>query len=62
MNAIRNENKGHDDEMEPELAAAEPVFAGQEEERTANVVAKKERKSVFDNWSEKLKDFLDNAE
>ena len=62
MNAVKNENKGPDDEMELELGEAEPVLAGHEEERTANAVVKRERKSVFDKWSEKLKDFLDNAE
>jgi cell division protein FtsA len=62
MNAISNRNKGLDDGMEPELVEPEPVLAGHEEERTANAVTKMERKSVFDKWSEKLKDFLDNAE
>ena len=62
MNAISNENKGLDGEMEPELLEAEPVLAGHDEERTAKTAVKRERKSVFDKWSEKLKDFLDNAE
>ncbi len=62
MNAIRNQekmtaiktNKNKKDEEEP-------VMAGFEEESMMNP-NKKERKSVFDRWSEKLKDFLDNAE
>ena len=62
MNAIKNENKGPEIEMETELVASEPVLAGHEDERSSNAGANKERKSVFDKWSEKLKDFLDNAE
>jgi cell division protein FtsA len=43
----------------------EEVLVGQEHTqatmKTASAV-QKERKSIFDKWSEKLKDFLDNAE
>lgn len=64
MNAISNDKRVHEDELEPELLEieSEPVLAGHEEERTASAGVKVERKSVFDKWSEKLKDFLDNAE
>jgi cell division protein FtsA len=31
-------------------------------EGKVNVSSHAERKSIFDKWSEKLKDFLDNAE
>ena len=37
------------------------VFTGEEHTQTKTAL-KKERKSIFDKWSEKLKDFLDNAE
>lgn len=66
MNAVQNETKpkpsmgeiGETDvEIEDEL-----VLAGDESEKSAKGVQKNERKSVFDKWSEKLKDFLDNAE
>jgi cell division protein FtsA len=62
MNAINNEKRVLEDEIEPQLLESEPVLAGHEEERTASAGVKIERKSVFDKWSEKLKDFLDNAE
>ena len=42
----------------------EEVLVGQEHDMGAktNVASHTERKSIFDKWSEKLKDFLDNAE
>jgi len=46
------------------LVEDELSYVGQEvedESATATKV-KKQRKSVFDKWSEKLKEFLDNAE
>ncbi|UJH68201.1 cell division protein FtsA [Allomuricauda sp. SCSIO 65647] len=61
MNALKNikENK-------KEWAAAETepeeVLVGQEASAAQKGQAQKERKSIFDKWSEKLKDFLDNAE
>ena len=61
MNAVRNEGtkgqEGEQDVLEEEL-----VFAGQEVNMENTPKRTKERKSVFDKWSEKLKDFLDNAE
>jgi len=42
--------------------AEEMVLAGHEGDSQALSKTRKERKSVFDKWSEKLKDFLDNAE
>jgi len=39
----------------------EMVLEG-EPERPSQPTIKRPRKSVFDKWSEKLKDFLDNAE
>jgi len=63
MNAIKNQEK-------LKLTQEEIVQEQEEElvyaERNAETVARpsihKERKSVFDKWSEKLKEFLDNAE
>ena len=40
----------------------EKVLAGEETQAAGNTVQVKERKTIFDKWSEKLKDFLDNAE
>ncbi|PWL37815.1 cell division protein FtsA [Flagellimonas aquimarina] len=49
--------------MEEEIQEDEQVLVGQEHvaNKSANM-SMKERKSIFDKWSEKLKDFLDNAE
>ncbi|NAS14028.1 cell division protein FtsA [Poritiphilus flavus] len=58
MNAIENKHKQKQLEEE-ELAEKELVLEGPLENSNPQ---KKERKSVFDKWSEKLKDFLDNAE
>lgn len=64
MNAVTNEGKHKPAaDVENENEEGELVMAGHEDEETfskSNV--KKERRSVFDVWSEKLKDFLDNAE
>ena len=66
MNAVQNETKSKSATGEFENSGLgqeeDLVFAGQEEEGTVAATQKKERKSVFDKWSEKLKDFLDNAE
>jgi len=66
MNAVQNETKSksssdHDEEHET-AEEDELILAGVEGEAATSTVHKKERKSVFDKWSEKLKDFLDNAE
>lgn len=49
--------------LEEEMQEDEQVLVGQEHapNKSANM-SMKERKSIFDKWSEKLKDFLDNAE
>ncbi|MDP5060727.1 MAG: cell division protein FtsA [Maribacter sp.] len=67
MNAIKNQEKLKltqeeilqevEQEQEEEL-----VYAERETEAIARPNLHKERKSVFDKWSEKLKEFLDNAE
>ncbi len=63
MNAVNNGTKGKSEEK-PENGEdeAELVMAGEESTTAGTARPKKERKSVFDKWSEKLKDFLDNAE
>ena len=61
MNAIRNEERKSAIQKNKIKKEEEPVMAGFEEEVKVNQPMK-ERKSVFDRWSEKLKDFLDNAE
>jgi len=61
MNAVRNQrpqsSDGEVQELEEELVMAGEEGAVENSTKTMN-----ERKSVFDKWSEKLKDFLDNAE
>jgi cell division protein FtsA len=62
MNAVKNQSK-----MQAEaISAPETDIVTDEEERVeelhVNEERRKERKSVFDKWSEKLKEFLDNAE
>jgi len=62
MNAVKNQSK-----MQAEVASTpETDTVTEEEDRTEelhiNEEKRKERKSVFDKWSEKLKEFLDNAE
>ncbi|MEZ2415360.1 cell division protein FtsA [Muriicola sp. E247] len=60
MNAVENKDKRRLKTLEEEKER-EMVLEGHEEVG-ASASARKERKSVFDRWSEKLKDFLDNAE
>ncbi len=65
MNAVKNEARikpSSGDVSETESEEEELVMAGEESETIGYPLQKKERKSVFDKWSEKLKDFLDNAE
>ncbi|MDE3743667.1 cell division protein FtsA [Maribacter polysaccharolyticus] len=61
MNAVKNDRKvkipQRDQQEEKEM-----VFANEDEVNANGTPQKRERKSVFDKWSEKLKDFLDNAE
>lgn len=65
MNAVSNQSKKKPvEKKEPQIDEGELVMAGHEEPAPAPQATKKkkERKSVFEVWSEKLKDFLDNAE
>ena len=62
MNAI--DSVGHNAELVEVEEGHEPdeVLVGQSAQEDTAQVGLKERKSIFDKWSEKLKDFLDNAE
>jgi cell division protein FtsA len=64
MNAVKNEARI---KMDAQMRSAqgreqELVMADNDGVKSGRGKQKKERKSVFDKWSEKLKDFLDNAE
>ncbi|THV59224.1 cell division protein FtsA [Flagellimonas alvinocaridis] len=62
MKALESKTRPVEVEM-GEAHEEEKVLVGQEQMvGTGNVSSHKERKSIFDKWSEKLKDFLDNAE
>jgi cell division protein FtsA len=45
-----------------ELESHEEILVAQTDQENTSQVNLRERKSIFDKWSEKLKDFLDNAE
>ena len=61
MNAVKNAEK--EIKIQEELETMdEMVYAEHDEVRSKDKNSGGERKSVFDKWSEKLKDFLDNAE
>ncbi|RDY58894.1 cell division protein FtsA [Flagellimonas nanhaiensis] len=61
MNAV--ESKKRNLIIEEEVVHEdENVLVGQEQMAGSTTISNKERKSIFDKWSEKLKDFLDNAE
>ncbi|WP_299000385.1 cell division protein FtsA [Flagellimonas sp. S174] len=61
MNAIESQKKNMD--ITEESMDEERVLVEQEvSEAYTSGTYTKERKSIFDKWSEKLKDFLDNAE
>lgn len=64
MNAVQNDAKNNRIEEAKEQQEAEPVLVEESvlenrQEQSREMAA---RKSVFDKWSDKLKDFLDNAE
>ncbi len=60
MNAVTNKDSVQ--ETTNEKHEEELVYAEQDGGIVTPNKTKKERKSVFDKWSEKLKEFLDNAE
>ncbi|MBT8312118.1 MAG: cell division protein FtsA [Flavobacteriaceae bacterium] len=61
MNAIENKNRIRSLEAE-EAPGDEEMVLEAHGEGTIDQATAKPRKSVFEKWSEKLKDFLDNAE
>ena len=60
MNAVQTKAKARIVQQMEE--AEEEVVYGKDSGAATKTVVKKERKSIFDKWSERLKDFLDNAE
>lgn len=64
MNAIKNQEKLKltQEEIIQEQEEEELVYAEHKTETVKRPDIHKERKSVFDKWTEKLKEFLDNAE
>lgn len=60
MNAVKN--VGKDSHIDADLENQEEMVYADHEETRMKTDKKGERKTVFDKWSEKLKDFLDNAE
>jgi cell division protein FtsA len=65
MNSLEAKKKNQEVHQE-QVHQEEEILVGQENELGAQAnkatVTQTERKSIFDKWSEKLKDFLDNAE
>lgn len=69
MNAVENQSKVvvEEEVVEPPtetISEAETAVDNNEEHTNAPIQSepKKERKSIFEKWADKLKDFLDNAE
>jgi cell division protein FtsA len=65
MNALKNKDKKEqvEHEAQEEVATHEKIVNKSKDlETVTQKVEQKERKSIFDKWSDKLKDFLDNAE
>ena len=65
MNAIKNQEKlklTQEEILEEQEQEEELMYAENDTKVVARPDIHKERKSVFDKWSEKLKEFLDNAE
>ena len=68
MNSLEHQHNSEDDEpQDTAVVEEEPVIeplledeTNEEEEKPQE--PKKQRKSIFDTWAEKFKDFLDNAE
>ncbi len=60
MNALQTKAKARVVQQMEE--SEEEVIYGKDSGTSTKVAVKKERKSIFDKWSERLKDFLDNAE
>lgn len=62
MNALESKHKDSDLVGVAEEHGQEEVLMGQAAGESTMNATQRERKSIFDKWSEKLKDFLDNAE
>jgi len=62
MNAIESNGNAFHSIKDEENLQPEEVLVSQPVEGNTMQANQKERKSIFDKWSEKLKDFLDNAE
>ena len=64
MNAIKNQEKLKfvQEDIQQEQEEEDLVYAENDGETVVRPSMQRERKSVFDKWSEKLKEFLDNAE
>jgi cell division protein FtsA len=61
MKSIESERKKNQPQIIVEENEPEKIASGEEATQKANVQYA-QRKSIFDKWSEKLKEFLDNAE
>ncbi len=62
MNAVQNGTRAKGRQKQEPVFEKEMVLDGGPQKPSAQAPNKRDRKSVFDKWSEKLKDFLDNAE
>lgn len=62
MNAVKNESKSQRSKVSNEEESEVLEYAESTVDVKRGEGIRKERKSVFDKWSEKLKEFLDNAE
>lgn len=66
MNSVQNKHKirEHKEENTEEVfeREIEQKVIEADSDTSTKTVTRKERKSIFEKWSEKLKDFLDNAE
>ena len=64
MNAVEHKRRSAKKAPKTEAGSAQPelVLEGAERGTAASQASKKERKTVFDKWADKLKEFLDNAE
>ncbi|TDQ30683.1 cell division protein FtsA [Zeaxanthinibacter enoshimensis] len=62
MNAVKNQGRKKQEAEEAQQELDTEMVLETSMESGTQTEVRKERKSVFDRWSEKLKDFLDNAE
>ena len=62
MNAVQSDKKKQQPDVIETGTESESVLVDDDSKMVMNTTKVKERKTIFDKWSEKLKDFLDNAE